>query len=835
MKSIVEKIENYSLEEIMGERFGRYSKYIIQDRAIPDIRDGLKPVQRRILFAMYKESNTYDRPYKKSAHVVGDVMGKYHPHGDSSIYDAIVRISQSWKQRVGFIDMHGNNGSIDGDPAAAYRYTEIKLTKVANELVKDIDKDTVMMSPNYDDQLLEPTVLPAKFPNLLVNGSLGISAGYATNIPPHNLGEVIDGTIKRIDKPNCSINEIIELIPGPDFPTGGIIEGKDGIIDAYKTGRGKIIIKSKYEIISIGGKKKIIITEIPYDVNKANLVHKIEEIRIEKKIDGILEVRDESDRNGLQISIDIKKEANEELIINYLLKNTDLQIAYNFNMVAIANRRPKLVGILDILDAYIAHQKDVITRRTSFDLSYAKKQYHITEGIIKALSILDEVIAAIRASKNRVDAEQNLVIKFGFTEEQSKAIVLLQLYKLTNTDVEELKIKLENLKKIILGLELILNDENEMKKIMKMELRSVKDNFNTPRLTQIKDEITEIKIDNSLMINKEDVIVVISKDGYIKRVSNRSYAASNSDETLLKDNDYVLGIYELNTIDTILVFTNLGNYLYIPVNDIPDLKWKELGKHISNIVEIKENEMIIGALPVTNFDKEIYITSFTKKGMIKRSILFEFKVARYSKPISYIKLKDSDEVVNISSDNYNEIFITTSNGYGLWYDISEVPIIGLKTSGVKAINLKNDFVISGNIFNVDDNNYITIVTNKGLGKRIKISDFEKITRAKRGLMLMKEIKSNPQKVVSATICDSKSLLGIKTISGIKQFKSSDLPIMDRYSTGSNIIKENVLSAFKIYALKNENKEEKKELSIEEIDKKFMTIDDFLSDVSEKDL
>ncbi len=830
MKSIIEKIEEYSLEEIMGERFGRYSKFIIQDRAIPDIRDGLKPVQRRILFSMYKENNTYDRPYKKSAHVVGDVMGKYHPHGDSSIYDAIVRISQQWKQRVGFIDMHGNNGSVDGDPAAAYRYTEIRLTKIANELVKDIDKDTVIMSPNYDDQLLEPTVLPARFPNLLVNGSLGISAGYATNIPPHNLGEVIDAAIKRIDKPNCSLNEIIEIIPGPDFPTGGILEGKEGIIDAYKTGRGKIIVRSKYEVVTIGSKKKIVITEIPYEVNKANLVHKIEEIRIEKKIDGILEVRDESDRNGLQISIDIKKEANEKLIINYLLKNTDLQISYSFNMVAIANRRPKLVGILDIFDAYIMHQKEVITKRTNFDLAYAKKQFHITEGIIKALSILDDVIAAIRASKNKVDAEQNLVIKFGFTEEQAKAIVLLQLYKLTNTDVAELEIKLENLKKIIAKLELILSDENEMKRIMKLELRNIKEEFATPRLTEIQDEITEIKIDNNLMISKEDVLVVVSKDGYIKRVSTRSYAASNNEETLLKDNDYVLGIYELNTIDTLLLFTNMGNYLYIPVNEIPDLKWKELGKHISNIIEIKENENIIGALPVTNFEKEIYITSFTKKGMIKRSVLSEFKVSRYSKPISYIKLKENDEVVNISSDNNKELFITTGNGYGLWYDVSEVPVIGLKTSGVKAINLKNDYVISGNMFNIDDSSYITVLTNKGLGKRIKISDFEKTSRAKKGLLLMKEIKSNPQKVVASLFVDSKSIIGIKTNNGIKEVKAAEIPIMDRYSTGSSIIKDNINEAYKIFILKQE---EKKDISIEEIDKKFMTIDDFLDNVSEE--
>ena len=419
MEDIIDKIYEYSLEEIMGERFGRYSKYIIQDRAIPDVRDGLKPVQRRILYGMYREKNTYDHPYRKSAKSVGVIMGNYHPHGDSSIYDAMVRMSQWWKQNTTYIDMHGNNGSMDGDSPAAMRYTEARLSKISNELLKDLDRNTVVMAPNFDDTELEPTVLPAKFPNLLVNGTMGISAGYATNIPPHNLGEVIDATIKRIDSPNCRLETIMEIVKGPDFPTGGIVEGKEELVKAYTSGRGRIIVKSRTSWEDEKGKLTLAISEIPYEVNKALLVRKIDEIRIDKKIEGMIEVRDESDKDGLRIAIDCKKDANRELILNYLLKNTDLQVTYNFNMVAIVNRCPKQLGIIEMLDAYITHHKEVILRRTEFDLEHAKARYHIVEGLIKCLSILDEVIKTIRASKNKADAKDNLVKEFNFTEKQA--------------------------------------------------------------------------------------------------------------------------------------------------------------------------------------------------------------------------------------------------------------------------------------------------------------------------------------------------------------------------------------------------------------------------------
>ena len=683
MQDVIKKIYDYSLEEIMGERFGRYSKYIIQDRAIPDVRDGLKPVQRRILYSMYKEKNTYDKPYRKSARSVGDIMGKFHPHGDSSIYDALVRLSQPWKSNTPFVDMHGNNGSIDGDSPAAMRYTEARLSKIAMEMLKDIDKDTVIFAPNYDDSLLEPTILPAKFPNLLVNGTTGISAGYATNIPPHNLSEVIDATIYRIDYPNSKLETIMDIIKGPDFPTGAIVEGINEIKKAYQTGKGKIVIKAKTRI----EKNQIIIDEIPFEVNKANLVKTIDEIRVNKKIDGITEVRDETDRDGIRIAIDIKKEANSDLILNYLFKNTELQVSYGFNMIAIVNRRPKLLGILDILDAYIVHKKEVTIKKNEFDLAHAKARLHIVEGLIKAIGILDEVISTIRSSKNRSDSEINLMNKFGFTDKQAKAIVELQLYRLSNTDITLLEEEMSNLNKIISAIEEILKDENKLKTYMKEELRKIKQEYGVERKTLIKDEITEIKIDTTMMIPKEDVIVVVSKDGYVKRVSLRSYSASMNEDTLVKEDDYVIGLYEMNTLDTLLLFTNLGNYLYVPVYEIVEAKWKELGKHISNIIPLKENENIVGCMPVYDFDKDLYVTTFTRLGMIKRTKLSDYKLLRYSKPVLNIKLKDNDYVTNISYMTYNNVIITTENGYSLIFDISEVPITGVKSSGVKSLNI----------------------------------------------------------------------------------------------------------------------------------------------------
>ena len=842
---VIEKIFDYTLEDIMGERFGSYSKYIIQDRAIPDARDGLKPVQRRILYSMHKEHNTYDKGYRKSAKTVGDVIGNYHPHGDTSIYDAMVRMSQPWKTRLPYIDMHGNNGSIDGDSPAAYRYTEARLSKISNEMLRDIDKDTVEFAPNFDDTTIEPTVLPARFPALLVYGAQGISAGYATNIPPHNLGEVIDATIHRIDNPNCQLDTLMKYVKGPDFPTGGIVEGLDGIKEAYETGRGRIIVKCRYTLENTKNGPAIIITEIPFEVNKALMVKKIDDIRIDKKVDGILEVRDESAAD-VRIVIELKKTANVDLIVNYLLKNTDMQISYNFNVVAIVNRRPKLLGLKESLDAFIAHQKEVVRRRTEFDLAHAKARYHILEGLIKCLSILDEVIKVIRASKNKADAKDNLVKEFEFTEPQAEAIVTLQLYRLTNTDVVALQEEMADLEKKIAIWEQILNNEEALKHVMKKELQNIKKEYDTPRLTDIKEEITEIKIDEAAMIPKEDVVVAVTKDGYIKRTSYRSYTASNSEDITLKENDYLIGLYEMNTTDTLLVFTDGGNYLHIPVHIIPDLKWKDMPKHVSNIIELPPEESVIASVPAYDFtsDKNVIIT--TKDGMIKRTKLKEFKLQRYNKASSCMNLKDNDKVINAIVEDYDTVFLTTNEGYALSFKTEEIPVIGVKAAGVKAMKLKDDYLVAVNNFSYNEHEFVSVITTKGTGKRVRLSEFELSTRTRRGILLIREVKTNPYEILTTFIDEGRNFIGLKN-GDINIIKNTELPIADRYSTGSSISKHNLTNAFIVATLKKEANhqeqlvevpeevkvpEEKKipkkeQISLQEIDDRLMTIDDFL--------
>ena len=819
----LKKIKDYALEEIMGLRFGSYAKEIIQDRAIPDVRDGLKPVQRRILFDMYKNNNTYEKGYVKCAFTVGSVLGKYHPHGDSSVYDAMVRMSQWWKQNEILVDIHGNNGSMDGDSAAAYRYTEARLSKISMELLKDLDKNTVSFAPNFDDRFLEPTVLPAKFPNLLVNGANGISAGYATNIPPHNLGEVIDATIKRIDSPNCHLDSILNIVKGPDFPTGGIVEGKSGIVDAFTKGKGKVIVKSKTEFVKNQGKDQIIVTEIPFDVNKQNLVKKIDDIRIDKKIEGIAEVRDETDKDGLRIAIDLKKGAKKEVILNYLLKNTDLQISYNYNMVAIVNRRPMTLGILPILDAYIAHQKEVIIKRCEFDLLNYKKRFHIVEGLIKALDILDEVIKTIRKSKNKADAKNNLVKEYDFTTEQAEAIVVLQLYKLTNTDVDELISEKEQLLKFINALELILNNEEKLKEVMKYELKKVKKEYAKERKTEIRDEITEIKIEKTNLIPKIKTVVIVTNDGYIKRVSLKSYS-QRKDDTTLKPGDFITNIYETDTLSNLILFTSYGKYLFIPVHEISEVKWKDLGIHINNIRQVDPKERIVGSL-IYN-DKDI-ITLFTKMGMVKRCNVKDMLVTRFSKAMTAIKLKENDELVAISTLSSDSLIIT-KNGYYLRFNSNEIPVVGLKAAGVKGINLKEDEVIYAS--NIGNYEYLACFNNQSSGKRIKIDTLNTITRAKKGSMLFKKLKTVDIEIVCATILNAKDNILMKTDEDIITIKGSEIPIINTSLTFSNITKHNIITCYKIKDIESydsddiDTKEEKKEQKVKEL-----TISDFISE------
>ncbi|MCJ0920489.1 DNA topoisomerase IV subunit A [Mammaliicoccus sciuri] len=788
---MVEQIQNLPLEDVIGDRFGRYSKYIIQDRALPDVRDGLKPVQRRILFAMYKDGNTYDRNFRKSAKTVGNVIGNYHPHGDSSVYDAMVRMSQDWKLRHVLIEMHGNNGSIDNDPPAAMRYTEAKLSKLAEVLLQDIDKETVEHVQNFDDTAMEPMVLPARYPNLLVNGSTGISAGYATDIPPHNLGEVIDATLKLIDKPSTSVDELIEHIKGPDFPTGGIIQGLDGIKKAYKTGKGKIVVRSKVEIEKIrGGREQIVVTEVPFEVNKGTLVKKIDELRADKKIEGIVEVRDETDREGLRIAIELKKDINSEGVLNYLYKNTDLQVLYHFNMVAINNRRPELLGLKQILESYIEHQKEVVTRRSQYELSQAQKRMHIVEGLIKALSILDEVIETIRASKNKRDAKENLIAKFEFTEEQAEAIVMLQLYRLTNTDIVSLENEFDELKQTIERLKDILQNEKSLFKVIKNELRAVRKEFADERLTEIEEKIEEIKIEKEILVPSEETIVSVTHDGYIKRTSNRSYIASGVEEVGLKDGDYLLMHEKMNTQDTLIVFTNKGNYLFIPVHEIVDLKWKDLGKHISQMIPIDDDERVISVNKETDFKPSSNYIIATKNGMIKKSTNDKFKASRITKPLVAIKLKGDDEVVTVLKIVNDELItVITEKGMSLTYDTDELSDIGLKAAGVKSINLKdNDKVVMTDKLPNDQS--VFIVTDRGSVKRMKAEQFVPAKRSQRGLMILKELKSKAHRIVFArTVSEDETCVIISEKDQVK-VNTKDFNFSERYTNGRFVVDEN---------------------------------------------
>ena len=755
-------IQNMSLEDIMGERFGRYSKYIIQDRALPDIRDGLKPVQRRILYSMNKDGNTFDKSYRKSAKSVGNIMGNFHPHGDISIYDAMVRMSQDWKNREILVEMHGNNGSMDGDPPAAMRYTEARLSEIAGYLLQDIEKKTVPFAWNFDDTEKEPTVLPAAFPNLLVNGSTGISAGYATDIPPHNLAEVIDAAVYMIDHPTAKVDKLMEFLPGPDFPTGGIIQGRDEIKKAYETGKGRVVVRSKTEIEKLkGGKEQIVITEIPYEINKANLVKKIDDVRVNNKVAGIAEVRDESDRDGLRIAIELKKDANTELVLNYLFKYTDLQINYNFNMVAIDNFTPRQVGIVPILSSYIAHRREVILARSRFDKEKAEKRLHIVEGLIRVISILDEVIALIRASENKADAKENLKVSYDFTEEQAEAIVTLQLYRLTNTDVVVLQEEEAELREKIAMLAAIIGDERTMYNLMKKELREVKKKFATPRLSTLEDTAQAIEIDTASLIAEEDTYVSVTKAGYIKRTSPRSFAASTLEEIGKRDDDRLIFVQSAKTTQHLLMFTTLGNVIYRPIHELADIRWKDIGEHLSQtITNFETNEEILYAEVVDQFDDATTYFTATRLGQIKRVERKEFTPWRTykSKSVKYAKLKDdTDQIVAVAPIKLDDVLLISQNGYALRFNIEEVPVVGAKAAGVKAMNLKeDDILLSAFICNTSS---FYLLTQRGSLKRVSVEEIPATSRAKRGLQVLRELKNKPHRVFLAGAVAEQGFVG----------------------------------------------------------------------------
>ena len=778
---MVDRITELSLETVMGERFGRYSKYIIQERALPDIRDGLKPVQRRILFAMDQDGNTYDHPYRKSAKSVGNVMGNFHPHGDSSIYEAMVRLSQNWKVREPLIDMNGNNGSIDNDPAAAMRYTEARLSKIAGEMMSDLGQDTVDMVLNFDDTTYEPTVLPSRIPSLLINGATGISAGYATEIPPHNLKEINSALVYLLDHPDATQSVLMRYIKGPDFPTGGIIQGLDGIKKAYKTGRGKIVVRAKTTISDLkGGKKKIEITELPYEVVKSTLVSKMDAIRLNKEVAGITEVRDESDREGMSIVIELSKDSNAEGILTYLFKKTDLQISYNFNMVAIHDQRPVHVSLKQALEAFIDFRKDIVLKRSAYELAKAQSRQHIVEGLIRMLSILDDVVATIRASKNRKDATQNLIDQYHFTQPQAEAIVTLQLYRLTNTDVTQLEEEFALLSEKIKHLLRVINEEEALKDVIREEILLITQQYSSARRSEIEAEVEDLVIDKAVTIAEEDVQVLVSRNGYYKRASIRSYKASDSDNGLAEDD---LSVFEgqLNTTQHLFMFTNKGNMIYRPVYELPDSKWKDTGEHFSQqLSNWRSDEFVIKVIPISDINQGGAFTIITNDGFIKQTALLDMVPKAYRKKTAMaIKLKsDASYVVNVGyfgAETKSEILLLSHHSVGLRFNIKEVPEIGPRTSGVKAMDLRNDDTVKVAIFITDPSQQVAIVAENGAFKYMPVSEINLSKRANKGLLIFTQKKTVPYRVATGTIFDTNTLaLEILT----KRWQTQELQLSD---------------------------------------------------------
>lgn len=786
-----EIFQDLPLEEVIGDRFGRYSKYIIQDRALPDARDGLKPVQRRILYAMYMDNNTSEKPFRKSAKTVGNVIANYHPHGDSSVYEAMVRMSQDWKARHMLIEMHGNNGSLDGDSPAAMRYTEARLSSISSEMLRDLQKETVDFIPNFDDQDMEPTVLPARYPNLLVNGSTGISAGYATDIPPHSLHEVIDGVLMRLKNKNATVDELMKVISGPDFPTGAIIQGVAGIKKAYETGRGKIVVRSKTRIEKLkGSKEQIVVDEIPYEVNKASLVKKIDELRVDKKLDGIAEVRDESDRQGLRIVVEMRRDMPAEPILQFLFKNSDLQVTYNFNMIAIHNRRPTMMTLPMMLDAYIEHQKDIITKRSQYDLKKAHARLHIVAGLMKALSILDKVIKTIRSSTDKKNAKQNLQDKYEFTEIQAEAIVSLQLYRLTNTDITELREEKEALEATVAELEALLADEKILISVLKKELLDIRKRFKQDRRSQIQDEISEIKVNMEVLIPSEEVIVSVTKDGYIKRTSLRSHKSSNGAGFAMKTSDEILFKQQLNTQQHLLLFTNKGHYIFQPVYELPDIRWKDLGQHISSIVTLDGDEKLVNVIGISDFNKPLQVVTVSTNGQIKRSDLKEYFVTRYNRPYKAVNLKKEDELfyADVVAEE-KDIIITTHLSFALRFPLAEVPVTGVRTAGIKAVNLKDEDVVAAvNIVDADDKGDLLVISQRGSVKRMSISEYEYTGRAKRGVQTLRELKTNPYRIYAVLSVSVSDHIEIETEKGVVEvIEAKNIRKSDRHSNGSLVV------------------------------------------------
>jgi topoisomerase-4 subunit A len=788
---IVENIHNETVESIMGSRYATYAKYVIQDRAIPDARDGLKPVQRRIIYSMYKTGNVFTRPTRKCAHTVGEVMGNYHPHGDSSIYEALARMSQDWKLNNPLIDWQGNNGSVDGDAPAAYRYTESRLSQIAEEMVRDIDKETVDMALTFDDKAYEPIVLPSRFPNLLVNGSEGIAVALATEIPTHNLQEVIDAVIYRINHVRVEPIDLMQFIPGPDFPSGGYIYKSKGLEDIYLTGRGRIEVAAKTEVIDTKNEKQIIIHEIPYKSIKKDLVYEIDKLIHDKVVSGISEIRDESDRHGMRIVIELKKEANVQVIHQFLMNKTGLKSSYSANMVAIVNGRPKQMNILDFIDSYIEHQVDVLTRRSTFDLNKSKARLEIVDGLIKAVEIVDEVVATIRASKDKQDAKNNIQKKFGFSEAQSEAIVMLQLYKLSNTDLTTLIKEKKELEDTIEKLNQILADRNKLNRVLISDLKAIASKYGKPRKTEIIEKEGSASIDKRDLISKEEVMLAVSRDGYIKYSSTKSYRSSGENPLPgMKDGDVCVYSGKAWTTDYLLCFTNNGNFLYIPVHEINENKWKDEGKHINYLIKLNPNEKIVRAYVVEKFRDDLFLVIITKRGQIKRLCLNDFSVIRYSKPLICMKLLADDEVVDVAFTKGNDnLVIFTSEGDSVAFNENGLPQAGMRSGGVKAVSQLGKASVVGLVSYPSDNTKgkVALVTDKGCVRIYDVSNTSVGPRLGKMSMVFRSFKSEPHHLIMVKKLDTNketTLLRVLTnMKAVQEIKIDDYHVtpIDKYA------------------------------------------------------
>ena len=749
---LVENISVEPLEDLMGDRYATYAKYVIQDRAIPDVRDGLKPVQRRIIFSMYKSGNTFNKPTKKCAHTVGAVMGTFHPHGDTSIYEALARMSQDWKVRYPLIDFQGNNGSIDGDQPAAYRYTESRLSELSNELVRDIEKKTVDMQLNFDDTELEPTVLPSRFPNLLCNGTEGIAVALATEIPPHNLSEVIEAVIYRINHKTATTEDLLEFVKGPDFPGGGLIYESEGLRNIYLTGRGRVEVASKTQIVNSKDIQQIIITEIPYKVVKKDLVYEIDKIIHSKSVSGLIEVRDESDYKGIRIAIDCKKDAKVDLLLRYLMAKTPLVTSYSANMVAIVNGRPKTLTLLDFVDAYIDHQVDVITRQSQYDLEKCKSRLHIVEGLIKASLYINEVVEIIKKSRDKADSKVNIMNHFGFSAEQAEAIVTMPLYKLSHTDEEVLELERQQLEADIKTLTGILEDPAKLNRVLINDLKQIAKKYGDERRTQIVEKQEVQPIDKRQLIAEEETIVVVSRDGYAKRCSLKSYRGSGDDATPgLKSGDVAIAIGTALTTDYLVCFTNIGNYMCIPVHKLTENRFKDEGVHLNTFVTFGPGEKLIKAIAAHVFRNDIYLALSTRFGQIKRMALSSIESGKRSRPTKCMKLLSGDEVVGVQILTGNsDLLVLTSNGLATFFNENELTILGAKAGGVKSVaNLGKNQVVSLLSFDEDERAKVVVVTDKGHQRSIDINKITRTARLGKTTEVCPSFKGDPHRVVSA--------------------------------------------------------------------------------------